>query len=156
MAAANASLGDLRTWTHHVRELFYLFKGFITCLYSVTFSITIALRHGHTLNFLSCYSSPVSLLTITKAPVFLFIVCIPPNTLTSSAQTRNFVYAIYFQTLLVSLNLPNDILQKLKSNCAKASPCFKPFLTWDMSNKCYLPCHCHRFHLDTFLLVWQG
>jgi len=71
--------------------------------------------------------------------VFLYSCTLPPTILTSSAQIRsqcvpfNFKPSWFTWTLLMAYCMP-----KLNSNGNRASPCFRPFLVGNMSDK-FLP-----------------
>ena len=85
-------------------------------------------------------SSPISLVAAIKAYAFFFTVCmLPPKILSSSTQARSWCVPFNFnpswstRTLLMAYSKA-----KLKSNGDRASPCFKPLLIGNMSDK-FLP-----------------
>ena len=117
-------------------ELFLPFKGTIINIFIVTSSCILILKHGHIVSAFS--SKPISLLPTNKAVVFFFIVCtLPPSLLTSSALTRswcvpfNYMPSWFTWTLIMAYSKA-----KLKSSGVNASPCFKPFLIRNTSDKC--------------------
>jgi len=132
-----------------------LFRRNVISLYTVTSSCIPNSRHDHVLSFIAFTSSPISLLAITIVSVFFLIICmLPTNTITSSAWTKSLCVPFnckpssFTWTLLMAYSKA-----KFKSSCDTASPCFRPFLIRNMSDKNFLLGLCYMFHSDTFLLV---
>ena len=85
-------------------------------------------------------SSPISLLATTKFSTFSCIVCtLPSNILTSSEITRSWCVPFKVKPSWLTWTLLMTYSKaKLKNNSDRASPFFKPFLIWNMSDK-FLP-----------------
>ena len=98
-------------------------------------------------------SSPISLLATIKPYAFSCIACtLPPNILTSSAQIRSWSVPFHFKPSLFTWALLLAYFKaKLKSNTGRSSPCFKPFLIENMSDKFLPTWTLLYFHSDTFL-----
>jgi hypothetical protein len=105
----------------------------------VTSSCILISRHGRVFSLISIYFYSNLLTSTTKASACFF-------SMYASAQYTNIISInqvlmcnILFQAIPVYLNLPNGASKaKLKSNGDKPSPCFKPFLIGNMSDK-FLP-----------------
>jgi hypothetical protein len=76
---------------------------------------------------------PTSVVAINNASVLFVLVCTFPLLI-----GHKWMSPIQFQSMLVCLNHPNDIVKEMKGNGVKASPCFR--LSWrgNISDKYFL------------------
>ena len=130
----------VRWSSSQIFDLFHSFRGFITSPDIVLRPAFWSQYMAMCLVFQAFIFSPVILLATTKASAFFYIVCtFPPNLLISLAKSRSWLAPLNFKpswftwTLLMAYSK-----SKLKIYGDKASPCCKPFLIGNMSDK-FLP-----------------
>jgi hypothetical protein len=108
-------------------------------------------------NIFSAFSSsPISLLANTKKFLCFSLqyVCFHPIYHHQQHKPKTDMYhLISSHPALPEPPLMAYSTANLKSNGNKPSPCYKPFLIGNMSDKCLPPGLCYRFHSDNFLLA---